>query len=123
MRGPPLSPESAIAFLIRHNVTVGLGVDELWSCRNTRFDVAWVCVLALLRLIAQLVLHQQAAIDAMGGISREQAYAIVTSNLEKLLGVDESGENLVATRAGGLLDFTSEVVAVINPARSSVDIF
>jgi len=105
MRGPPLTPETAIAFLMRQNVTVGLGVDELWSCRNTRFDAAW------------------AAIDAMGAISREQAYAIVTTNLEKLLGVDVSSEDLVATRAGGLLDFTSEVVAVISPVRGSVDLF
>ncbi|KAK0188101.1 carbohydrate esterase family 9 protein [Armillaria mellea] len=33
---------SAISLLLSHNVTVGIGIEEIWSARNTRFDVAWV---------------------------------------------------------------------------------
>ena len=40
--GLPLSQDSAITALRNHNVTVGLGVQEQWSARNIRFDVAWV---------------------------------------------------------------------------------
>ncbi|KAJ6625571.1 hypothetical protein B0H10DRAFT_2001975 [Mycena sp. CBHHK59/15] len=42
--GPPLTRSSAVATLKRHNVTVGILVEELSSVRNTRFDMAWVCV-------------------------------------------------------------------------------
>ena len=41
--GPPLSKHSAINALLNCNVTVGIGIEEQWSARNTRFDVAWVC--------------------------------------------------------------------------------
>ncbi|KAL0956500.1 hypothetical protein HGRIS_002644 [Hohenbuehelia grisea] len=40
--GPPLTKKSALAELLSHNVTVGLGIEEIWSARNTRFDLAWV---------------------------------------------------------------------------------
>ncbi len=50
MPGPPLSQDSALVHLLKHNVTVGLGVMGIntntqisaWSARNTRFDVSWV---------------------------------------------------------------------------------
>jgi hypothetical protein len=40
--GPPLTPESAIGVLLRHNVTLGLGITEEWEARNQRFDIGWV---------------------------------------------------------------------------------
>jgi hypothetical protein len=40
--GPPLTKSSAIAKLVAHNVTVGIGIEEEWAARNARFDVAWV---------------------------------------------------------------------------------
>lgn len=40
--GPPLSETNAIAILLAHNVTVGVGVEEAWMARNTRLDIAWV---------------------------------------------------------------------------------
>ena len=43
--GPPLSKETEIALFLAHNVTVGIGIEEAWSARNTRFDVGWVRVL------------------------------------------------------------------------------
>ena len=42
--GPPLSKETEIALFLSHNVTVGIGIEEAWSARNTRFDVGWVRV-------------------------------------------------------------------------------
>jgi len=41
--GPPLSKETEITLFLQHNVTVGIGIEEAWSARNTRFDVGWVC--------------------------------------------------------------------------------
>lgn len=40
--GPPLSQDSAISVLMKHGVTVGLGIEEQWSARSTPFDVGWV---------------------------------------------------------------------------------
>lgn len=40
--GPPLSDETVITSLLAHNVTVGIGIEEGWQARNTRFDVLWV---------------------------------------------------------------------------------
>jgi hypothetical protein len=44
--GPPLTKENAVATLMRHNVTVGIGIEESWSARNIRFDAGWVGVLS-----------------------------------------------------------------------------
>lgn len=27
---------------MEHGITVGIGIEEAWSARNTRFDVGWV---------------------------------------------------------------------------------
>lgn len=42
--GPPLTKENAVVILMRHNVTVGIGIEESWSARNIRFDAGWVSV-------------------------------------------------------------------------------
>lgn len=42
--GPPLSNETEVALFLAHNVTVGIGIEEAWSARNTRFDMGWVRV-------------------------------------------------------------------------------
>ncbi|KAH8116643.1 composite domain of metallo-dependent hydrolase [Phellopilus nigrolimitatus] len=105
--GPPLTSDSAISLLLAHNVTVGIGIEESWSVRNTRFDAAW------------------AALEAAGDITKIQALALASSNLEKLLGleVDADLADLVATEAGDMFDFESKVVGVISPRRSVVDLF
>ncbi|KAL1938740.1 hypothetical protein VTO73DRAFT_11343 [Trametes versicolor] len=103
--GPPLSARNAITELRAHNVTVAVGVNEAWMVRNARFDVAW------------------AALESGGAISKADAIALASTNVEKLLGVktDELQSDLVATRGGDLLDF-SKVVAVVSPRRGVVDI-
>lgn len=63
--------------------------------------------------------------EALGGISRTQALAMASSNLEKLLGLEVQGElaDLVAMEAGDILDFESKVIGVISPVKRQVDLF
>lgn len=105
--GHPLSAESSIETLLAHNVTVGIGIEEAWSARNTRFDLAW------------------AAINGGGSISKEQALALGSTNVEKLLGGDvdaEGSHEMVVTEGGDLLDPSTKVIAVISPRRRIVDV-
>lgn len=57
-------------------------------------------------------------------MSKEEAFAIGSVNLQKLLGAEVSSEemDLVATRGGDLLELSSKVVAVISPTRGSVNL-
>ncbi|KAI0266870.1 carbohydrate esterase family 9 protein [Gloeopeniophorella convolvens] len=107
--GPPLSEDTEIALLLAHNVTVGIGIEEAWSARNTRFDVGW------------------AALEAGGRISKAQALALASTNLEKLLGGDvevaAAAADLVATSGGDLFSFESKVVGIVSPRRGAVELF
>ncbi|KAL5495679.1 hypothetical protein ACEPAI_1142 [Sanghuangporus weigelae] len=105
--GPPITKDSAISLLLAHNITVGIGVEEAWSVRNTRFDVPW------------------AALESSGKISKSQALALASTNLEKLLGLDIDPElsDLVVTEKGDLFDFEGKVVGVISPRKGTVDLF
>ncbi|KAL5494800.1 hypothetical protein ACEPAI_262 [Sanghuangporus weigelae] len=114
--GPPLSEESALVRLMRHNVTVGFGVAggnlpssiAPWAAHNTRFDVSW------------------AYIEAGGQISESDALAIASTNVERLLGVEvetSSQRDLVVTKGGGLLNIEAKVVGIISPRRGQVELF
>ncbi|ESK97124.1 carbohydrate esterase family 9 protein [Moniliophthora roreri MCA 2997] len=105
--GPPLTEHSAISKLIMHNVTLGIGIEEIWSARNTRFDVAW------------------ASLEANGKLSKENAIAIGSTNIEKLLGAKVEAEeaDLVATAGGDLFDLGAKVVGVISPRQKAVNLF
>ncbi|KAI9060293.1 composite domain of metallo-dependent hydrolase [Trametes sanguinea] len=119
--GPPLSADSLIGHLMKHNVTVALGTHGIeapshpgampmanWATRNLRFDAG------------------EAMLDAGPGLlSKADAYDLVSSNVEKLLGLetDRTEHDLVATVGGDLLDFEGKVVAVISPRQGVVDIF
>ncbi|CCM03596.1 uncharacterized protein FIBRA_05734 [Fibroporia radiculosa] len=103
--GNPLTEQSSLAVLLSHNVTVGIGIEESWSARNTRFDIGW------------------AALEAGGLISKEQAIALGSTNVETLLGGEVEAEGLhdmVVTEGGDLLDLESKVIAIISPRRSLV---
>ncbi|KAF5309156.1 hypothetical protein D9619_012722 [Psilocybe cf. subviscida] len=102
--GPPLTEQNAIAALSAHNVIVGIGVPEQWASRNIRFDIAW------------------AALEANGALSRSDAIALASVNLEKLLGIKKPVNDLVAVKQGSLLDFEGKVVGVISPQRGVVDL-
>ncbi|RDB24983.1 Imidazolonepropionase [Hypsizygus marmoreus] len=104
LSGPPLTEQNAIALLHANNVTVGIGIEEQWSARSLRFDVGW------------------AALEANGQLSKSEALALASVNLEILLGVESGNEDLVAIKGGSLLDFTGKVVSIISPSRGVVDL-
>ncbi|KAF8893820.1 hypothetical protein BD779DRAFT_1435509 [Infundibulicybe gibba] len=105
LAGPPLTSKSAIAVLLAQNVTVGLGVEEQWSARNLRFDVAW------------------ASLESQGSISKTEALALASVNLEKLLGLrrDPDKIDLVAVKGGSFMGFEGKIVNIISPGRKTVD--
>ena len=121
--GPPLTEESQILHLLKHKVTVGVGILESWEAQDARFSLGW------------------AALEAGGKISKRQAFSLGTVNMMKLLGgkghlhldtqeeeeeeeEEESWESeLVATVGGDLLEFGSKVVAVASSRRGFVDVF
>jgi len=102
--GPPLTGHSAVSLLSAHNVTVGLGVEEQWSSRNLRFDIAW------------------AALEVNGTLSKHEALALASVNLEHLLGIQVSNTDLVAVKHGDLLGFEGEVISIISPHRETVEL-
>ncbi|EPQ56066.1 hypothetical protein GLOTRDRAFT_15437, partial [Gloeophyllum trabeum ATCC 11539] len=112
--GPPLTEDNLITTLFKHNVTVGIApqgvlgerVMSTWAARNARFDAAWISL-------------------ASGGvISKSDAHAMASRNIEKLLGVESSPilRDIVATKGGDLLSFEGKVVAIISPRRGVVDV-
>jgi hypothetical protein len=59
-------------------------------------------------------------------MSQQEAYALVTRDLERLLGVrgiDEESADLVAFDGGSIFDFSSKVVGVISARRGLVELF
>ncbi|KAG6832612.1 hypothetical protein H0H92_014448 [Tricholoma furcatifolium] len=105
LSGPPLSEHNAVAVLRAHGVTVGLGVEEAWDARNTRFNIAW------------------AALEADAELSKADILALGSTNLEKLLGLDTADSDLVATQGGDLLGYEGKVVGIISPAQGKVEFF
>ena len=71
------------------------------------------------------VLRLQVAIEAGGAISRADAIALGSVNLENLLGGDTKDGNadLVAWRGGDMFEAGSKAVAVISPRLKLVHIF
>ncbi|KAF8165543.1 hypothetical protein B0H34DRAFT_689508 [Crassisporium funariophilum] len=106
--GPPLSNDTTLITLLEHGVIVGLGVRSAWEARNARFDIQW------------------AALESSARISQQQAYALVTRDLERLLGVrgiDDETADLVAYSGGSVFELSSKVAGVISPRRGSVELF
>lgn len=106
--GPPLTNRTALVTLLDEGVVVGIGTRTASEARLARFDVQW------------------AKLESNGRIHEHQAYALVTTDLEKLLGVrgvDEGVTDLVAVEGGSIFDFSSKVVGVISPVRGTVDLF
>ncbi len=68
----------------------------------------------------------QAALDSHGSIDTRRRYELVTTNLEKLMGIDgwigDDGE-LVVYEGGDAFNMSSKVVAVASPRRGVVDTF
>src|SRR4051812_24704219 len=94
--GPPLTNDTTLITLLDYDIAVGLGVRTAAEAQNTRFDFQWVRLVwsPVFYVTLNYMTHTaslQAALEANGRISREKAYALVTTNLEKLLGVRSVG--------------------------------
>lgn len=124
--GPPLSQDSALTVLLAANVTVGIGIPGpstagmSSTARNARFDLAWVCHLHF-DYIWLLTLYQ-AAIEADGALSKADALALASVNLEGLLGIDAEIGDLVVTKGGSIFDFEAKVIGIVSPQRGVVDL-
>ncbi|KAJ6572056.1 carbohydrate esterase family 9 protein [Mycena capillaripes] len=70
--------------------------------------------------IAALVAHN-AGLESNGVLGKAEALALASSNLETLLGVEESNTDLVATSGGS--DFEGKVVAIVSSRFASVHLF
>ncbi|KIR29030.1 amidohydrolase [Cryptococcus deuterogattii LA55] len=90
---------------------VGLGIVEEWQARNTRYDVAWVYA------------------NSPETFSKSSALALVSNNLEELLGLNDNAnalrENEKAWFAyeGDLFGFEGRVRGVRGYAKDEVDLF
>ena len=54
-----MTKHSAVSLLSAYNVTVGLGVEEQWSSRNLRFDLAWVRLAFFLKFVPLHLLKEK----------------------------------------------------------------
>lgn len=63
--------------------------------------------------------------ESNGTIHQSQAFALVSSNLERALGLTRRFENpdLVMYQGGGVFDFESKVVGVVSSERKVVELF
>lgn len=119
--GPPLSDETLLTILLKHNVTVGVGVRLAYEAVNTRFVLKKV---SYLLLPAKLQLNVgQALADAGGRLTSQEVLALASTNLERLLGLPESEGDFVAYHGGAWHSQDSRPVAVLSPSRSLVDVF
>lgn len=66
--------------------------------------------------------YSQTAIEAHGKISKTQAIALATVNVERLLGLRTPNTDLVAVKQTSLYDFTGKVVGVISPREGGVNL-
>ncbi|PFH48493.1 hypothetical protein AMATHDRAFT_5747 [Amanita thiersii Skay4041] len=106
--GPPLSADTLVTTLIANGINVAIGVTTETSVRNTRFEIAW------------------AMLNSNGKISKSQALALVTVNLERALGVDPKligWRDIVAYRGGSVFDMESKVLGVASKRRRVIETF
>ncbi|KAF9029348.1 hypothetical protein BDZ89DRAFT_1133083 [Hymenopellis radicata] len=108
--GPPLTRDTTLGVLLKHNVSVAIGIDPFYRgplqtfARNARFDAAW------------------AALEMDGEMSSADTLALASVNVASLLGLDVKAFDLVATKGGTLLEFESKVVGVISSRCGGTDI-
>ncbi|KAJ7178979.1 carbohydrate esterase family 9 protein [Mycena filopes] len=103
--GPPLSNDTTLGALIREGVKVGLKCQEAQDAQRLRFDLTW------------------AMLASNGLIGKTEAYALVSTNLQDILGVTMDTGDLVAYAGGSVYDTSSRVAAVISGERGEVDVF
>jgi hypothetical protein len=103
--GLPLSLESLPVYLHNKGITVGLGITEEWMARNVRVDAVWTYS------------------NANGSLSKSQAMDLVSSNLEKLLGLKKGEHEGWVAWQGDFFSLQGKVKAVRGEGRMTVDLF
>lgn len=111
-----------------HNVSVGIGCDGLFcAAHNLPFDIAWVLSSIKSCVVDSSLIFStsQAAIESGGRITEEEALAMGSTNILKLLGVkiDDGQIDLVATRGGDLFSMNHKVAAIVSPRQGVVHLF
>lgn len=73
---------------------------------------------------SSLVVSRQAALESKNRIAKNQALALASTNLEKILGIPSSAVrgDWVAYR-GDVFDMESKVVGVVSRRRKRIDLF
>lgn len=107
LAGLPWTAKSLPAFLESKGVSVALGIVEEWQARNTRVEAAWQYI------------------NGGGEFSKATALGLVSSRLDKLLGVEPVSKvqgSWVAWE-GDWTELNSKVVAVRSQGQSVVDLF
>lgn len=59
-----------------------MGIVESWEARNARFDIGWVCFSLAATLVEYADRLVKAALEANGAISKHDALALGTTNLQ-----------------------------------------
>ena len=103
--GLPLSPESLPVYLHNKGITVGLGITEEWMARNIRLDAAWTYI------------------NANASLSKAQAMEMVSSNLDKLLGLNSKENAGWVAWQGDFFAMDGRVKAVRGEGQAAVDLF
>lgn len=62
-------------------------------------------------------------LESNGRISETDAVSLVTSNLQRLLGIREMDDDFVVYEGGGMFERTSKAVGVISRDRMHVELF
>ncbi|KZS86725.1 carbohydrate esterase family 9 protein [Sistotremastrum niveocremeum HHB9708] len=101
--GPPITRLTAIVKLLQNNVTVAIGVTDEYLARHTGFELT------------------RAVLETDGFINKKQALSLVTTNIEKLFGL-EAGSDLVAYRGGEYSDLSGVPVAILSKKGGFVDL-
>ena len=81
--------------------------------------------MAQIILLPSIQLIKKAALESNGTIDQSQAFAFVSTNLERALGLTRRFKipDLVMYRGGGVFDLESKVVGVVSSARKVVELF
>lgn len=105
LAGPPVTNDTTLSTLLKHGVTVGMGMKGPQMAQIMRFDLASI------------------AFQALKSMDRLEVLALASRNLDILLGVREVNRDVVVYDGGSLFDLSSKAIAVISPQRQGVDMF
>ncbi|KAI0692573.1 hypothetical protein BC835DRAFT_1416500 [Cytidiella melzeri] len=108
LAGPPVTNDTTVTAMTKAGVTVAFGITDAWEVVGTGWNAGW------------------AALESNGVIDKNQRYDLITTNLEKLLGVGGyfgSDAELVIYQGGDAFNMSSKVIGVASPRKGVVELF